>query len=97
MFEWSTNIDERDIMQQGISVFIGAVSDEKVKTAKIVETLKKVKGVKTIYELTGTLDLLIYAQSDAIREINTLVEAIRACEGVKETTTYLILETTENK
>lgn len=84
-------------MQNGISVFIGAVTDEKVKTAKIVASLRSVKGVKTIYELTGNMDVLILAQSDSIHDINSLVEAVRACEGVKETTTYLVLETTENK
>jgi DNA-binding Lrp family transcriptional regulator len=84
-------------MQNGISVFIGAVTDEKVKTAKIVASLKAVRGVRTIYELTGNMDILILAQSDSIHDINSLVEAVRACEGVKETTTYLVLEATENK
>jgi len=84
-------------MQNGISVFIGAVTDEKVKTSKIVASLRSVKGVKTIYELTGNMDVMVLAQSDSIHDINSLVEAVRACEGVKETTTYLVLETTENK
>ena len=84
-------------MQTGISVFIGAVTDEKIKTAAIVQRIKGVKGVKAIYELTGNLDVLILAQSDSLHEINDLVEEGRACEGVKETTTYLVLETTQNK
>ena len=84
-------------MQSGISVFIGAVTDEKVKTAAIVERIKGVRGVKTVYELTGNMDVLVLAQSDSLHEINELVEAVRACEGVKETTTYLVLETTQNK
>ena len=84
-------------MQTGISVFIGAVTDEKIKTCSIVERIKGVKGVNTIYELTGNLDVLVLAQSDSLHEINELVEAVRACEGVKETTTYLVLETTQNK
>ena len=84
-------------MESGISVFIGAVTDEKVKTASIVEKLKGVRGVRTIHELTGNMDVLIFAQSDNLHEINELVEAVRACLGVKETTTYLVLETTQNK
>ncbi len=84
-------------MQTGISVFVGAVTDEKVKTSDIVRALRSVRGVRALYELTGALDLLIYAQSDSIHEINALVEAIRACHGVNETTTYLVLEATENK
>ncbi len=84
-------------MQSGISVFIGAVTDEKVKTSKIVASLKSVRGVRTIYELTGNMDVLVLAKSDSINDINSLVEAVRACEGVKETTTYLVLEATENR
>ncbi|MFH0817375.1 MAG: Lrp/AsnC ligand binding domain-containing protein [Candidatus Micrarchaeota archaeon] len=84
-------------MQSGISVFIGTVTDEKTKTSKIVERIKTIPEVKTIYELTGSLDILILAQSDSIKEINDLIEAVRACEGVKETTTYLVLETTDKK
>ena len=83
-------------MQKGISVFIGAVTDEKVKTAAVVEKLRKIAGVTTIYELTGTLDLLIYAQNDSLHEVNKVVEAVRACEGVREATTYIILEKTDN-
>lgn len=84
-------------MQTGISVFIGAVTDEKTRTSAIVSAVRRIPEVKTVYELTGSLDLLIFAQSDSIREINNLVEAVRACNGVKETTTYVVLEATENK
>lgn len=84
-------------MQSGISVFIGAVTDEKTRTSKIVERIRRIGEVKVVYELTGSLDLLILAQSDSIKEVNNLIEAVRACEGVKETTTYLVLETTQNK
>jgi len=84
-------------MEKGISVFIGAVTDEKTGTPHVVEKLRRIGGVRTVYELTGTLDLLIFAQSDSLREINALVEAVRACEGVREATTYIVLETTENK
>jgi len=84
-------------MQNGISVFIGAVTDEKTRTSDVVRAIRAIREVKTIYELTGSLDLLILAQSDSIKEINNLIEAVRACEGVRETTTYLVLEATENK
>ena len=84
-------------MQSGITVFIGAVTDEKVKTSSIVEQIRGVKGVRAMHELTGNLDVLVMAQSDSLHEINELVEAVRACKGVKETTTYLVLETTENR
>jgi DNA-binding Lrp family transcriptional regulator len=83
-----------DWMQSGISVFIGAVTDEKVKTSVIIERLKKIGGIHDIYELTGSLDILIFATNDSLHEINKLVEDVRACEGVRTATTYIVLEKT---
>ena len=80
-------------MENSISIFIGAVTDEKVKTAKISESLLKIKGVHQIWELTGSLDLLLLAKSPSIQNINEVVEAVRASPGVIQTTSYLVLDT----
>lgn len=79
-------------MENSISVFIGAVTDEKVHTEEIIKSVMQVAGVSSAWELTGSLDLLILAKSHSVQQLNAVVEAIRACNGVKETTTYLILE-----
>lgn len=80
-------------MENNISVFIGAVTDEKVKTAQISEALLKINGVARIWELTGALDLLILVRSPSIQDINQVVEAVRAAPGVLQTTSYLVLDT----
>jgi DNA-binding Lrp family transcriptional regulator len=79
-------------MDNDIGIFIGAVTDDKVKTAHISEQLLKIKGVTQIWELTGSLDLLILVRSSSIQSINEVVEAVRASPGVLQSTSYLVLE-----
>jgi DNA-binding Lrp family transcriptional regulator len=79
-------------MENSISVFIGVVTEEKVKTAEIIKSVLQVNGVKSAWELTGSFDMLILASSQSVHSLNVVVEAVRACPGVRETTTYLVLE-----
>ena len=80
-------------MENNISIFIGAVTDEKVKTASISEALLKINGVSQVWELTGSLDLLVLVRSPSIQAINDVVEAVRASPGVLQATSYLVLDT----
>lgn len=80
-------------MENNISIFIGAVTDEKVKTASISEALLKIGGVSQVWELTGSLDLLVLVRSPSIQAINDVVEAVRASPGVLQATSYLVLDT----
>jgi len=83
-------------MENTISVFIGATSDEKVKTIETVREIMKIPGVQKAWELTGSLDLLILASSTSVSSLNSVVEAVRACKGIRGETTYLVLESHEN-
>lgn len=78
-------------MADGLSVFIGIVSDEKVETGAIVDGLLSVGGVVEAFELTGSFDILLRAESGSVTELNKIVEGVRATEGVTSTQTYLIL------
>jgi DNA-binding Lrp family transcriptional regulator len=78
-------------MADGLSVFIGIVSDEKVETGAIVDGLLSVEGVVEAFELTGSFDILLRAESPSVTELNKIVEGVRATEGVTSTQTYLIL------
>ena len=84
-------------MKNGISVIIGANTNEKIKTSKIIQRLCNLKNITEIYEVTGPLDLIMFAQSDSISAINSLIESVRTCEGIKKATTHLVLEKTQNK
>ena len=79
-------------MNNELKVFIGIVSEEKTPTTRIVDEIKTVHGVETVFELTGNLDLLVFAKSNSARELNLLIERIRATEGVVSTNTFLVLD-----
>jgi len=79
-------------MENSISVFIGVVTEEKAKTSEIIKAILTIPGVKSAWELTGSLDLIVLASSQSVHSLNVVVEAVRACAGVKETTTYLVLD-----
>jgi len=80
-------------MEKGLSVFIGAVTDEKLATGEVTKRILKIGGVERVYELTGDFDVLIFARSGSVTELNRIVEAIRAAQGVISSTTYLVLDT----
>lgn len=79
-------------MKNGLNVFIGIESNEKMLTSSIVERLLQIDGVNETYELTGSFDILIKASSGSVTDLNGIVEKVRATEGVVTTSTYLILE-----
>ncbi len=84
-------------MENEVSVFIGVVTEEKVKTAQIIESIMPISGVNKVWELTGAYDLLVLVKSHSIKQINTTLELIRACDGVTETSTYLVLSQHDQK
>ncbi len=84
-------------MENTISVFIGATSDEKVKTIDTVKEIMKIPGVQKVWELTGSFDLLVLASSASVSSLNSVVEAVRACKGIRSETTYLVLDSHQNK
>jgi DNA-binding Lrp family transcriptional regulator len=79
-------------MENSVSVFIGVVTEEKMKTSDIVPAVMGIAGVSDVWELTGSYDMLVLVKSSSIRQLNLTVEEIRACKGVVQTTTYLVLD-----
>ncbi|MBI5222888.1 Lrp/AsnC ligand binding domain-containing protein [Candidatus Micrarchaeota archaeon] len=79
-------------MENTVSVIIGVVTEEKIKTADIVAGIMPISGVSQVWELTGAYDLMVLVKSHSVKQVNDTLEAIRACKGVTETSTYLVLE-----
>lgn len=63
------------------------------KLRNAYESVKKLKYVKKINIITGPYDILALFESDDISELrDVVVDSIRSVEGVKETTTAMIVE-----
>jgi len=84
-------------MERGLNVFVGVVSEEKRPTAEVVKNILAVRGVQTVYELTGNFDIMVFASSQSASELNKVIENIRACKGVVSSTTYLVLQRNDNR
>jgi len=61
-------------------------------TSKVSEKLTKLKGVKTVYEITGQYDITVIISAATIIEINNSIDALRKISGVVDTNTVIILK-----
>lgn len=65
---------------------------EKVKSKEIAEKIKKIKGVKEIYIVTGEWDLIVIAEVSSIVELAELViGGIQSFKGVIKTVTSIVI------
>ncbi|OVE75116.1 hypothetical protein BVX95_00035 [archaeon D22] len=67
-------------------------TNAKVKTSEIVESIKKIKGVKDIYEVSGPTTIICKIEGENLADVNELVERIRSVRGVVDTRTNTILK-----
>lgn len=73
-------------------ISVSSVAD----TSKVSAELQKLKGVETIYEITGQYDIATIIAAPTILEINSYIDEIRKIEGVSDTNTVIILRTLGN-
>ena len=62
-----------------------------VPTPIVSQKLKELKGVETVYEITGQYDIAVIISAPNIAEINRCIDEIRRIEGVGNTNTVIIL------
>jgi len=64
-------------------------------TYEVSKNIRKIKGVKKVYEITGQYDILSFVEGTTISEVNNYVEEIRKTPGVLRTNTIIILREVE--
>lgn len=79
--------------QQGASAITLITTNPQVPTQKMTEQLKSMKGVDTVYEITGQYDIAVILSAPSIAEINACIDDVRRIEGVANTNTLIILRT----
>jgi len=70
-------------------ISVSSVAD----TSKVSDQLLKLKGVETVYEITGQYDIATIIVAPTILEINSYIDEIRKIDGVSDTNTVIILRT----
>ena len=66
--------------------------DSATDTSKVSFKLARLKGVKTVYEITGQYDITTIMSASNITEINNSIDALRKIPGVIDTNTVIILK-----
>jgi DNA-binding Lrp family transcriptional regulator len=79
--------------EQGASAITLITTNPQIPTQKMTEQLKNMKGVDTVYEITGQYDIAVILSAPSIAEINACIDDVRRIEGVANTNTLIILRT----
>lgn len=62
-------------------------------TSEISVKLKKIRGIETIFEITGEYDVAVVVGGTNIVEINESIDEIRKLPGIDTTNTVVVLKT----
>jgi Lrp/AsnC family transcriptional regulator, regulator for asnA, asnC and gidA len=67
--------------------------DPNSPTAEVSSRLKRLKGVDSIFEITGEYDIAVIVSGSNIAEINSTIDEIRKLSGIDDTNTVVVLKT----
>jgi len=67
------------------------ITSSSVPTQKISEKIKKL-GVSKVYEVTGKFSIIAIINADDFNKLNSVLEEIRAIDGVIQTETFPVLK-----
>jgi DNA-binding Lrp family transcriptional regulator len=62
-------------------------------TPEISTKLRKIRGIETVYEITGEYDVAVVVSGTNIVEINESIDEIRKLPGIGTTNTVVVLKT----
>ncbi|MGB9622689.1 MAG: Lrp/AsnC ligand binding domain-containing protein, partial [Candidatus Bathyarchaeia archaeon] len=81
-----------DVKEEAAHAFTLVAVNPSTPTFEISKSIKKIKGVKQVYEITGQYDIITFIGGPSIAEVNNYVEEIRKTPGVMKTNTVIILK-----
>ena len=59
----------------------------------VVAALSRIKSVKAVYSVSGTVDLIAEIATDTMAELDGIIDQIGQIDGVEKTNSHLILST----
>jgi DNA-binding Lrp family transcriptional regulator len=76
----------------GLKAIIEVSVGINVHTTKIGNSIKKLEGVESVYEISGNRDIVVIVDVDNSLKLNDVIEQIRSMKNVENTETKLILK-----
>ncbi len=81
-----------DVKEEAAHAFTLIAVNPSTPTYEVSKNVKKIKGVRQVYEITGQYDIIAFVRGPNIAEVNTYIEEIRKTTGVLRTNTVIILK-----
>lgn len=78
--------------KEGFFAVVLVKSQSQVNTAIIVNKIKKIEGIKNVYEVAGEFDIIIEITTESPEKFNEVIEKIRSIEGILETKSLTVLK-----
>jgi Lrp/AsnC family transcriptional regulator of lysine biosynthesis len=63
-----------------------------VNTSSIASRIKRIRGVTSVFEVSGDYDIFVLIEQESVNELNEVIDEIRGIEDVSSTRTSLILK-----
>jgi Lrp/AsnC family transcriptional regulator of lysine biosynthesis len=67
------------------------VATSKSVTSDVAGAIKKL-GINEVYEVSGNFDIICFITAETMDKVNSMIDAIRALEGVADTSTNMVLK-----
>ncbi len=76
----------------GFGALVHLNNKPQVRSSRIAEELKKIKGIKKVYETAGDYDMVLEIFADSPEDFNEIIESIRDIEGILNTNSLTVLK-----
>lgn len=79
--------------EESISAIVLISINPASSLSNIIKGLREIEGIEKIFEVTGQYDIATFLSRDNIKSINNGIDDIRRINGILNTNTLIILET----
>jgi len=80
------------VQSHGIKAVIEVGVGLNVHTTKVAMSIRDLRGVECVYEVSGDMDIVAVVNVENTAELNDIIESIRSMKNVTSTKTRLVLK-----
>ncbi len=81
-----------DAGEEGLPSLIGVKVGSKANIQQIATRIVTMDGVERVLEITGEIDMIVFARTSSSNTLNKIIDFIRSMQGVDSTISYLVLQ-----
>lgn len=75
----------------GIRALVLISTATSTPTSRVAEEIATIRGVESVFEVTGEFDITVLIRGDEVSDVNRIVDEIRGVQGVFNTRTHFVL------